>query len=99
MLVSLASRVRGVDLLLFHDRDDAEVPWDNGASLARSWPGAVLVTTDGLGHHRIAREPSVVAAAVQFMAAGIGHPGAAAGELWLNQELFERERRQRLIGA
>src|SRR5438045_2400376 len=50
-------------LLVVHDRDDAEVPWQDGAIIARGWPGAVLSTTGGLGHRRILRDPYVVRAA------------------------------------
>src|SRR2546425_4213156 len=55
-------------LLVVHDRDDAEVPWQDGAIVARGWPGAVLSTTGGLGHRRILRDPRVVSAATAFLA-------------------------------
>jgi pimeloyl-ACP methyl ester carboxylesterase len=69
-----------VPLLVLHDRGDGEVPWQNGARIAQAWPGANLLTTDGLGHRRILRDPMVVAGAASFIAA---HPvrgdhGAAA---------------------
>jgi len=54
-------------LLVVHDRDDAEVPWQDGAIIARGWPGAVLSTTGGLGHRRILRDPCVVRAATTFV--------------------------------
>lgn len=57
-----------IPLLVFHDRGDAEVPWADGASIARAWPGAQLLTTDGLGHRRILREPAVTGRAAQFVA-------------------------------
>jgi pimeloyl-ACP methyl ester carboxylesterase len=56
-------------LLVLHDRGDGEVPWQNGAVVARAWPGARLEATDGLGHRRILRDPGVVAAAVAFLSA------------------------------
>jgi pimeloyl-ACP methyl ester carboxylesterase len=59
-----------VPLLVVHDRDDAEVPWREGEAIAASWPGARLVTTDGLGHRRLLREPAVVEQAVRFLGAG-----------------------------
>lgn len=78
----IAAAQRGVDLLLFHDRDDHEVTWEYGRRIADRWPGAVLRTTEGLGHHRIARDPGVVAEAVRFLAAKqparTRLPGAAA---------------------
>jgi len=54
-------------LLVIHDRHDAEVPWSDGAAIARAWPGARLVTTTGLGHRRILRDERVVARAVSFV--------------------------------
>lgn len=54
-------------LLVVHDRDDAEVPWTDGAAIAAAWPGARLVTTSGLGHNRVLRDPGVVAEAVAFV--------------------------------
>jgi pimeloyl-ACP methyl ester carboxylesterase len=55
-------------LLIIHDRGDAEVPWQHGAAVGAAWPGAELLTTDGLGHRRILRAPDVVTAAVTFIA-------------------------------
>jgi predicted alpha/beta hydrolase family esterase len=53
--------------LVVHDRADAEVPWTDGLAVARAWPGAELVTTHGLGHRRILRDPDVVARVTEFM--------------------------------
>lgn len=58
---------RSTPLLVVHDRRDREVPWEDGEAIARAWPGAELVSTDGLGHHRILRDASVVARAVAFV--------------------------------
>lgn len=58
-----------VPLLVVHDHDDAEVPWQDGALIARAWPGAEFLMTDGLGHRRILKSPDVIAAAVAFIAA------------------------------
>jgi pimeloyl-ACP methyl ester carboxylesterase len=54
-------------LLVFHDKEDQEVPWSNGDAIARSWPGAALVTTEGLGHTRIVHDPEVISTAVAFL--------------------------------
>lgn len=54
-------------LLVFHDRGDREVPWTDGEAIARAWPGAALVSTDGLGHRGILRDPSVAARAAAFL--------------------------------
>jgi pimeloyl-ACP methyl ester carboxylesterase len=56
-------------LLVVHDRDDREVSWNDGVSVAAAWPGARLVETQGLGHRRVLRDPSVVAAVSAFLAA------------------------------
>ncbi|HET9212116.1 MAG TPA: alpha/beta fold hydrolase [Thermoanaerobaculia bacterium] len=55
-------------LLVLHDREDREVPFEEGAELARRWPGAELRPVEGLGHLRILRDERCVAAAVGFLA-------------------------------
>ena len=67
--IPVLARSQAVPLLVFHDRDDAEVPWRDGAAIAESWRGARLVTTTGLGHRRILRDEQVVREAVSFVAA------------------------------
>ena len=52
--------------LIVHDLDDADVPWEEGERYARHWPGARLLTTQGLGHHRVLDAPEVVEAALAF---------------------------------
>jgi len=54
-------------LLILHDRDDATVPWYEGAAIASAWPGAEFVTTTGLGHRDIVKDPAVVARTVAFL--------------------------------
>lgn len=56
-------------LLVFHDRDDMTVPYEEGAAIAAAWPGAELVTTTGLGHRDIVRDQEVVARTVAFLRA------------------------------
>lgn len=58
----------GTPALIVHDLGDAEVPWADGEQYARYWPGARLLSTDGLGHRRILADPSVVAAACDWIA-------------------------------
>jgi len=60
--------VMTLPLLVVHDRRDAEVPWEQGDAIAHAWPGAELVTTAGLGHRRILRNPAVVMRAAAFLA-------------------------------
>jgi pimeloyl-ACP methyl ester carboxylesterase len=57
-------------LLVVHDEDDREVPIRCGELVARSWPGATLVRTRGLGHRRILKDDHVVRAVVRFVAEG-----------------------------
>ena len=54
--------------LIVHDRHDHEIPWDEGHGVSRSLPHAHLVTTNGLGHRRILRDPRAVDAATDFLA-------------------------------
>lgn len=61
--------------LVVHDRDDAEVPWTDGAAVAAAWAGAELVSTRGLGHRRILRDPVVVRRIAEFLEARLA--GAA----------------------
>jgi pimeloyl-ACP methyl ester carboxylesterase len=63
-----------VPLLVIHDASDAEVPYAHGEAVARSWPGAELVTTTGLGHRRVLRDAGVVARAVAFLANRLAPP-------------------------
>jgi pimeloyl-ACP methyl ester carboxylesterase len=56
-----------VPALFVHDSDDAEVPIENTLRLSALMPRASMIRTYGLGHHRILREPAVVAAAVDFI--------------------------------
>jgi pimeloyl-ACP methyl ester carboxylesterase len=66
---SLAATARSMSapLLVIHDRDDDETRWSGGAALAEVWPGARMMTTEGLGHRRILREASVIEAATKFV--------------------------------
>ncbi len=56
-------------LLVVHDADDDEVPTEEARSIVDAWPGARLMETHGLGHRRILRDPSVVAAASAHLGA------------------------------
>lgn len=57
-----------VPLLILHDREDSEVPWQDSAAIARAWPGAELLTSQGLGHRGILSEPAMVQRAARFLA-------------------------------
>jgi pimeloyl-ACP methyl ester carboxylesterase len=55
-------------LLVVHDRDDVEVPYEGGATLAALWPHARLMTTQGLGHRRVLRDEAVLRETAAFIA-------------------------------
>ena len=69
--ISTVVNVRDLDVpaLLIHDRDDHNVPWQQGKIIANAWPGARFMQTAGLGHGRILRDAGVVKAAVDFISA------------------------------
>lgn len=75
----LAPRLR-TPALVIHDRDDRMVPWTHGTQVAQVWPGARLMSTDGLGHLRILRDDAVTRAAADFIAgrSGVASPAAQA---------------------
>ena len=57
-------------LLIVHDEDDVDVPWQDGERYAQAWPDSRLMTTRGLGHRRILREPEVLEAVATFLRQG-----------------------------
>ena len=66
----LPQSVRNVraQALVVHDAGDREVAPASGLSLARAWPGARFLRTEGLGHRAILRDPDVVSDALDFIA-------------------------------
>jgi pimeloyl-ACP methyl ester carboxylesterase len=88
----------GTQALVVHDREDTEVPFQNGVRLARAWPAARLFETSGLGHRRVLRDPGVVARVTSFLT---GQPlGLLLPEVSIEAELYEREaRRERIFGT
>ena len=53
--------------LIIHDRADKETAHEASAAIAESFADARLMSTDGLGHRRILRDPGVVAATVEHV--------------------------------
>ncbi len=53
--------------LIIHDLEDREVGWEEGERYARYWPQAQLLSTHGLGHHRIVSDPKCIAAGIAFL--------------------------------
>ena len=52
--------------LVVADRNDKQTPYDDAADLARA-VGAEFMTTEGLGHRRILRDPDVIDRVVAFV--------------------------------
>jgi pimeloyl-ACP methyl ester carboxylesterase len=50
-------------MLVIHDVADSEVSWSAGAQYAMLAPNARLLSTQGLGHHRILNDPATISAA------------------------------------
>lgn len=63
----LTSHPMTVPALVVHDQRDKEVPYAQGVRIAEAWPNAELLSTDGLGHQRILRDPGVVQAVARFV--------------------------------
>jgi len=64
--LALAPRLH-VPMWVAHDVGDTEVPTAEGRALVAAWPGAGLRVTEGLGHRRIVRDPSVIEDGVGFL--------------------------------
>jgi hypothetical protein len=57
-------------LLVVHDPDDPDSPYDMSERIVDVWPGANLVTTRGLGrlaHYRILRHRPAINAGLDFI--------------------------------
>lgn len=65
-----ARYVDSMPTLVVHDRGDRQTPYADAVRLVDTLPDAELVTTEGLGHRRILRDPAVVARVVDFIRAG-----------------------------
>jgi pimeloyl-ACP methyl ester carboxylesterase len=79
----LAGRPRfgSVPLLIFHDQGDCKVPPRHGRAIAATWPACDLVTTRGLGHHKILRDKQVVSRSADFLRGSLFRPVAVAPPL------------------
>lgn len=57
-------------LLVIHDPDDPDSPYDMSQKLVGAWPGSALLTTRGLGrlaHYRILRHRPAIDAGIDFV--------------------------------
>jgi pimeloyl-ACP methyl ester carboxylesterase len=53
--------------MVIHDAKDRFIPHSEGAELADAWPDGQLITTTGLGHHRILRDSTVIDSVLSFI--------------------------------
>jgi len=53
--------------LIIHDKEDNWVDWHESEQLNRCWPNSELLLTEGLGHGRILRSPSLIRKIVDFV--------------------------------
>jgi pimeloyl-ACP methyl ester carboxylesterase len=67
---TLARRMT-VPALIVHDRGDPDVPYAHGEEIARAWPRAELMTTSGLGHRSVVRDPEVIGRTLSFLRDGL----------------------------
>lgn len=55
-----------VNLMIMHDEDDRESPFEHAQEGMKLYPNATLLGTKGLGHNRILRDKSVIDACIRF---------------------------------
>lgn len=75
-------------LLVIHDEEDKDVLFYEGAQLAKAWPKAQLIATQGLGHRRILHNTEVIKEVVTFIKT---HEKQLAPALAINQKAYLKE--------
>ena len=61
MLASLA-----MPILVIHDCDDREIPFEHGMKISQAIPKAQFLATTGLGHRRVLKDQNVIDLVTQF---------------------------------
>jgi pimeloyl-ACP methyl ester carboxylesterase len=56
-----------IPALIIHDRNDETTPYISGVAVARAWKSAKLITTRGLGHRGVLKDPDVIAKVIEFL--------------------------------
>lgn len=54
-------------IMVVHDEGDTAVNYLSATAIASTWPGARLLTTQGLGHRRILKDPKVLGEVADFI--------------------------------
>ena len=52
---------------MFHDAQDALTPIEDSQEIARAWPSAELIITQGLGHRRALQDGQTIQKTVEFI--------------------------------
>ncbi len=53
--------------MLIYDTEDEEIPLSHFKAVAQHWRGCQVIETEGLGHHRILKDESVIEEVLSFM--------------------------------
>lgn len=61
------ARKSSATAMIVHDKNDKEVPYEEGILIHENWEGSELQLTEGLGHKRILTNPEVINAVVHFL--------------------------------
>jgi pimeloyl-ACP methyl ester carboxylesterase len=62
-----------IPMMLVHDRDDLEIPFEHALTIQQTLQHAELIATTGLGHRRILKDPAVIEQIKRF-----AHQGQAS---------------------
>ena len=54
-------------VIVFHDKQDRDVDFEQGVGYSEGFPNAKFVPTDGLGHRRILKDENVISTLVEFV--------------------------------
>jgi pimeloyl-ACP methyl ester carboxylesterase len=68
-VVDMMARL-SMPILLIHDYDDLEIPFEHGVKISRAVPRAQFLATTGQGHRRILKAPAVLDLVTQFAREG-----------------------------
>jgi pimeloyl-ACP methyl ester carboxylesterase len=60
-------QLSSADLLIVHDKQDKDVPFEQSIKLAEASPQAKTIVTDGLGHRRILRDEQLIQQCIAFI--------------------------------
>ena len=64
-VVNMLARLK-MPILLIHDCDDREIPFEHGVKISRALPQAQFLATTGLGHRRVLKDQNVIDLVAQF---------------------------------